>query len=213
MSQYNVKFWTLQKSKIEYNSDICFRNLSSDPYNRIVYLSSIDKDLTKKEVLFYLNFLDLILDKNIYKYKLISCPKFKNHVMFSLNTNNLNRKTILLYLTAFRYPDEVPEILKTFNDFKETDIEKLFIEFQRIHFDYNNIKFKKKNNNLSGHGLMSYCFSSHDFTYISLEEFKDKLSKQKEKNIQDYFKSDGNLKLGDKYKKTKIDIDKVKDKV
>lgn len=214
MAKTNVEFWQSVGNKIIYTEDICFRNINSIKLpKRVVYLAPIDEKLNKiEEVIFYLQFLDKILNKDIYKHKIFNSKRYENHAMFTLDCSNLNkRNSIFLYLTAFRYIDEYCEILKELYKSKdETDIDKLFLIFQKIHHDHDDLK-KAKRGNLSGHGLISNYFRN-GFNPISLEEFQDNLKNQSSQTVQGFFNPSGVFKLGDKYKNLKIGVDKVVDK-
>ncbi len=202
-----VHFWEASRGKAKYKTYICFGNLSNPLPSRVIYLIPIDKNLSKDETLFYLNFLDNILDKSIYRYKIIEkSKKFPNHLMLTVQTKGMIFKHALLYFTAFRYLDEYPEIVNQLFQFKNIeDYSDLFVKFLKIHFDYKKIK-KVKQGNLEGHGLITYYFDS-DFTCISLDEFKYNLSSNlRFTSVHNFFKTTGTFKqeLGDKYKSIKI---------
>ena len=153
----------------------------------ILYSCPVDKDIAKDTLLFYLNFLDQILEKNLYKYKIFTARN-KLFVLYRLNSKTLKNSKILLYLTAFRYIEEFPEILiELFNNQKDKSIEGLFDFFQDIHNKSAHGKFAlHKTNNLSGHGLMYPYFGG--FKVITIEQFKENLKKKNPSSITEFFK-------------------------
>lgn len=174
----------------------------SPPFNphKIIYFGIIDESLSKEQVEFYLDFLNKILDNNLFKYKFGKSIKVRK-VIYQLNTKGLNRVTSLLYLTAFRYVQEFPEIIVELHKFassreKEKDIEELFIEFQRLHYS-NCIEapILKKYNALGGHGLVFYqkmwgstTNTKIEFQPINLKKFKKNITDEKITLVHNFFK-------------------------
>lgn len=184
-------------------SYICFSPIYGDEQHPdyIEYPAFIDKSLNEDSVKFYLDFLSKILNKEQYTFEFKTIGSLPC-VLFTLKTSNLTRSKALLYLTAFRYIWEFPEIVRElFNrKSKHKNINGLFTELQILHWEH--IKGKigpVKYNNLCGHGLIyNYAWSSDrtEFKPVHLKDFLFNYKKYtKETTVQSFFvKAVRNLK-------------------
>jgi hypothetical protein len=200
----NVKFWEVNAGKRVRQRAACFSGLgrSKDSFydasrkmpEFVLYPCPIDKSITTEALIYYINFLPVFLDTGLYTYKLGKAC-IQPNIIWKFKSSGMTYAKALLYLTAFRYPDEYPDII---NDFytnthnKGMNNEQLFKEFQSIHAEYsesfptyNNNKKRKKLSKvewLGGHGLMApYSYGNQTFNAISIEAFKNNLAN---KNIQ-----------------------------
>lgn len=201
---YYTRFWEKLPNSRKWEqcwNTACFRGANEDA-EKTIYLCPVDSRLTKEQVKFYLKFLSEILDSaNFQFYFNTRKDRFNSprlHILFKLNTpnNKLNPVQKLLYLTAFRYPDEYPEVVEEFfkRGEKIKDIEELFKIFQVIHFEYTNVKtqsnFIKKFGGMSGHGLIyGYGWESsyYNYTPISLSRFWDNLFNKNTRGVTAFF--------------------------
>lgn len=196
MMNTSVEYWEFQgEEQIFYRKDAaCFGSFT--PIGQTIkYLCNTDKFLSKEVVSFYIDFLQRILDKNIFKCDI----KENNKVMFKLETKGLTRSQALLYLTAIRELDEFPEISNELFRFKDKSINRLFYEFQKIHFLYvkNKIPFKSVRGAPCGYNhILIYDYSWYSQTSklrpISLGEFNFRLNNPKIQGVQVHF--DGTFK-------------------
>jgi hypothetical protein len=137
---------------------------------------------TLDEAKFYYNFLEQILDKNLFTYKIND----KNNFDVEFKSKGLNRKQALLYLTAFRYIDEFSPCVQKLNEDKNLDTEKLFEKFQEIHHLWVIGKLAGGFGYGAGHSLM-YDYKP-DFTPLKLKEFTDNLKNNAITQVHNFFK-------------------------
>ena len=207
MSKYNcqVKYWAIKGEERKEVNYICFSGIGqhNNPTlpDKVIYEVPIDASLTREHVEFYISFLSSILDENKYEYEFIKIENeaktkklFSNgeQILWTLNCNGLKRHKILLYLTAFRYISEQPEILIEFFKSKDkSDKNEVFKDFQECHIKSSTGKLGMvKYGNLCGHGLIyDYYWVCKDssVTYITLENFKKNLNDNEINNVQRHF--------------------------
>jgi len=142
-------------------------------------------ELTKEQINFYYGFLKEITAGDDYSFSY----EFKDkNLEVSLKTNPKNfesRYKALLYLTALRYVQEYPEIVKALIAHKDEPIEIKFDKFQEIHELASNGKIRLvKYGNLAGHGLMYKMYSKER---IDLNKFKNNLKSSLKDSVNSYF--------------------------
>lgn len=171
---------------------ICFAKLPQTPVDFVKYVCKVDLELTLEEVNFYLKFIDNVFDKKRYSHRIFLFPNDKTHqirIYFKLNSTGFTRVQTLLYLTAFRYPQEFTQIIKNLYKSADLSIGKLFRKFQEIHLDVIAGKIPDKYNSLSGHGLLymyPHTEAFKNFKLKPLKQFKKEIKTSKS-NVQSYF--------------------------
>lgn len=203
---YNVNYWTKKGKKKKFVNGACFSSLRYDEktYDSILYMCPIDKILSLEDVENYLGFLKEIFPEPFKYY--ISEKKAKEAqgdynregstrkevVFFKIKTSHLSSTYVLLLLTAFRYPDEYPDIVVEFAKVKGT-LEEKFEKFQALHHDYiiGTLEVKSgRPNNMAGHGLMydySWCGKAK-VNPIKFGKFQANLKSNQIGNVHSYFK-------------------------
>jgi len=190
-----------------YRKVACFSDIryamKYEQFKRVKYLAIIDKKCNVEEVRYYLEFLDKMFGKNKpYRYVVRARKNSKTDncgfVRFVLNVEGMGSYIALMYLSAFRYVWEFPEIIKDFYKSCKTSsslrISQQFNEFLNCHVRYCHLPYKdKKYDNLSGHGL-AYDHSWNDVNskpeHLTFKQFRKNLkNKDLEKDsVQGYFR-------------------------
>lgn len=181
-------YYQIKKNRYKCLDAACFSTIRSYETDLVFTRFTIQKVLKPEAIDFYVEFLGKILDKKKYRTRV---SKDKKYFFLLLNSKNISTThKVLLYLTAFRYFQEFPEIINDFYEKKTGDVEKDFILFQEIHRDFDLNKKHLTYNNLSGHGLIyQYSFDNPTFKYkpISLKAFQNKLNNNTGINVQQHF--------------------------
>lgn len=183
--QPKVRFWLVQGNNKEEFNDICFRNVTTS--DKVIYECPIDATLTHDVVNFYIAFVNRMFGQKVFTFEIT-----EKTINWELSCSGMSRNTILLYLSAFRYIDELPEIIIALYDYKDmTSFAELFQKFQEIHFNAvakRNPEIKKYNN-IGGHGLI-YQYDWHrggtNFNPIKYSDFRHNL-KTGAPNVHTYF--------------------------
>lgn len=176
-----VCYWERQEDKKRHRiSCVCFVSLfNRGQPSKVYYVAPIKEKLSNKAINFYINFLKAIFDDKIFNYKVS-----KKFVSWELDTKKLSKCKALLYLTAFRYVNEFPNIVKEFHkasEAKDSSLtnEELFTLFLDVHQD---IILHRMPMGLYGHGLICSKFTNR----ISIEQFKKNLLNE-QLNVQSHF--------------------------
>lgn len=140
------------------------------------YDAVIDKSLSKADVLAWIEWLKELLDYKLFKYK-VDYPK--QVVTFYVKSASMPRSRLLLYLTAMRYLDEFPDIVKHTIVLKG-DIENRFDQFLEIHEK----SYRDSGWNLGGHGL-TYTTQKK----VSFKVFKENVTQKKLGSVVGHFSS------------------------
>lgn len=151
---------------------------------KIVYLANINNCVTTPVLTIahcqkWIVFLQEILNPNLFSYRIFTFKKSKkSYIYFNLDCENLSRPHALLYLTAFRYPDEYPAYVKSIAEStvkKPDSLWELLQENHREAYDPNPYGPNKKQTAFpaacGGHSLFS-SFLIKDKPNITLLEFK-----------------------------------------
>jgi hypothetical protein len=164
----SVTYWQLARHKTNIKRlvrgpkviNACFAALGGYDYDTgaaktltpvMRYSALIDKSLTKKAVVSWLDWLQTMFGPKSHLFR--ARIDFANRrVIYYLKTEDMTKYRALTYLTAMRYVDEYPAILQQTIVLTGTDEER-FAAFQTIH----ETAYKSSGNigyNLGGHGLM-----------------------------------------------------------
>lgn len=169
------------------------RTSYSRDLSRIKFLVRIHNSLSVSDVEKYILFLRGVLQTKtiVFDTKISKNSRF---LLVDLKSTAVNKRgLILLYLTAFRYVQEFPEIINLlFAGNNNRDIRELFFDFQKSHFDYTKNCQRKVYDNLYGHGLInSYKYSTaigyFEGSAISLDDFQKNLKNTSIERVQDFF--------------------------
>lgn len=193
----NVVFWERFKGeKPERTSYICFSPIyggyggEKTPIS-IRYLAKVSKKLTLEQIHCYLGFLCKFLVKDDFRYKVL-VGDVATQIMFVLKTEHMEHSKALLYLTAFRYVDEYPEIVMAFykrcKDMPVVTNENIWKVFQTIHSECLSGTMKTDAGNLYGHGLMSGGYGCPFDISLKLTTFLRRLVAQRHESVQSYFR-------------------------
>jgi hypothetical protein len=125
----------------------------SSPLSHVIrYAALIDNSLTKKDVVSWLDWLKTMFGPKAVLFR--ARIDFANkRVIYHLKTEGMSKYRALTYLTAMRYVDEYPQLLKKTIALAGTDEER-FAAFQTMHEDAYRNGSNHIGYNLGGHGLM-----------------------------------------------------------
>ena len=161
--------------------EACFRSIWGSTLHKIYHRVDIDTSLKPGCVSFYIKFLQSILGKDNFKFRLLK----GNEILFILYAGKINhiKNLAMLHVTLFRYIQEFPEIvLALYKACKnEKDIEVKLHKFYNLHYD----DLDRKYRNLSGHGIASLYGTKND--KLSLKNFQTKI-KNSSPSIQSFFR-------------------------
>ena len=192
MIDNQVVYWIKQNNKVIKLIEPCFSSIRCQKNKFIKYHVYINNSISNQIVFYYIKFLSKILDKKKFQYKLYKKLN-KRLLSLKLKFTSSHKPLELLYLTAFRYLYEFPEIVKELYNLRKNNIKENFILFQELHMHHylGTEKYNMNHNiscNLGGHGLI---YNPSDWiansSFISVIQFKNNL-KQNKSSVQRYFR-------------------------
>jgi hypothetical protein len=151
----------------------------------VLYVAQVNR-LTSQEVENYLGFLQNVLDKNLFRFRVFNFPKTPNklYIYFKLNTKSLNRTTALMYLILFRYVEEYPSYVSYVSKIETKNPKILFESFVKAHMSLEN-----KLPDPAGHGIL--CKYLHNKSQpVTFEEFQENC-KREQASVYNFFVSKG----------------------
>ena len=194
---YDVTWWETKDGAEKKKNGICFSSLPSgdEGITSIRYLANIDDRLTAEQIDFYLDFITKVFTGRNWSFKKIEKDNKVINIEYTLDTSNWNKYNILVYLSAFRLPDEGFEIIEGLFNSRAEKFDTQFYKFQEIHKDISEDKIiLKKNGNytLVCHGLAHYgsyggTCRSEDFNPIKLEILQKRLKEMSCSKVHGYF--------------------------
>ena len=177
------------------NNEVCFSIIySREPNIKTVSISYTcpvaqqdrysNKFITFEDVQKYCAFLDACLDNKLFTFTIRQGTK-GIEIDWVLNTKGMSRPMALMYLTAFRYPDEFSSYVLAISESTKQTIEENFEYFSQCHIDSLDREGKKRFHYADGgHSLMGHSMIPNaQRKPISFEDFKTNLKKGKSKTV------------------------------
>ncbi len=193
MGATKVVYWEVNKGQpAKRVTDICFRPLGglvrydfekrmsvTSPLPELIrYAAPIKDRMGVKMVRWYADFL-LQAFGPTFRYRL---PRTGRRVIWELPIGSLTRAGALTYLTAFRYVDELPilirELYAVYEKSPDKTTDELLLDWARIHHSHS----VRSSLNLFGHGLMASKECG-----VTVEQLRSNLANKTLGTVQGHF--------------------------